>query len=127
MLLLHNSPLANLQGAAVGAQEVFGMESSVPLNIFMLGIGPTINAGLLLNFWQCLPFAPGYQHLKKLRQQGQEVGPHVQPLHGACGWEAIAAYNWILSTSQFICDIVQTLPASAWLGYKVRHSGVQTP
>ena len=52
------------------------MESPVPLNIFMLGIGPTINAGIVLNFWQALPFVPGHKHFKKLRKQGQEGSHH---------------------------------------------------
>lgn len=55
------------------------MESPVPLNVYLLGIGPTINASLLLTLWQCLPFAPGYKHLKDLRQQGQEVAALLAP------------------------------------------------
>lgn len=51
-------------------------------NIFLLGIGPTINANILLTFWQCLPFVPGYKHFKQLRQQGQEVTiARLQPDH----------------------------------------------
>ena len=57
----------------VGGQEVFSLESRVPFNILRLGIGPTINAGIVLTLWSCLPPLPGYAHFKKLRQQGQEV------------------------------------------------------
>lgn len=56
------------------SQEVFTLESSVPFNIFSLGIGPTINAGLLLTLWQSLWFLPGYEYFQQLRQQGREVG-----------------------------------------------------
>ena len=52
---------------------MFGMESPVPLNIFLLGIGPTINASLIFTFWQAVPWLPGSESFKKLRQQGQEV------------------------------------------------------
>ena len=59
--------------ATVAADQVFGVESALPANIYLLGLGPTINASWLLSAALMVP-SPLQSYLRRLQKRGEEAG-----------------------------------------------------
>ncbi|KAK9798228.1 hypothetical protein WJX73_009904 [Symbiochloris irregularis] len=129
------------------------MESPVPFNIFLLGIGPSVNASIILTLWSVLPVLPGYGELQQLRQRGTEgmelFRQYIQvlavffaipmgaskalellPLKAVTGELAKAGTGFGASCMRFlsITDTAATLVAGAvllrWLTDHVEHWGL---
>jgi preprotein translocase subunit SecY len=79
LLLLHGA--ASLEG-------VFGSTMQNAAHLFMLGIGPIIDASIIVSMLMHIKGAPLYKHAKELMEQGRHVGAlmHCSGGEGDCLW-----------------------------------------
>ncbi|KAK9812990.1 hypothetical protein WJX72_006868 [[Myrmecia] bisecta] len=117
--------------------ELFGEGLELPANILMLGLGPFINASILVSLFSSVKDFPGNKHLRELAKDGR-VGQAA--IRGIISWlaTAFAAYMgatksiellpFALVKKQFITLTMLTLMAGScilsWISDEVERAGL---